>query len=93
MNINKEITDLKAVLAYLEAKAALLEPKEEWYHDIPKEGVLCHVSDTPQDTIGIMLYEHKVYSYADGRQMPFVTTDHNSSTFVAWTYATPVKSN
>jgi hypothetical protein len=94
MNINKEITNLKVVLAYLEAKAALLEPVygdiEKWYHSIPPEGVLCLVSDEPQDTVGLTMYEHKVYSYNYGAEMPFVTTAPNSGTYIAWAYATPI---
>tara|TARA_R110000782_G_scaffold61049_6_gene125919 strand:- start:1018 stop:1329 length:312 start_codon:yes stop_codon:yes gene_type:complete len=97
MNINKEITNLKVVLAYLEAKAALLETTEEtteeWYHNIPPEGVLCYVSDEPQDTVGLTLYEHKVYSYNHGAVEPFVTTAPSRGTYVAWKYATPVHSN
>jgi hypothetical protein len=97
MNINKEITNLKVVLAYLEAKAALLEPEEEttekWYHSIPKEGVLCYVDDNEDHNLQGN-YMHKVYSYNYGAEMPFVTTKPDSkATTIAWTYATPVQSN
>jgi hypothetical protein len=102
MSLLKAIEEAEAVVASLKellgesvAEEVVTEP---WYHNIPKEGVECWVSDSLSEVEKEMDEENDdtriVCGYEPSEDMPFEALRYgrllDPDNMIVWTYAIPV---
>jgi len=97
MSLLKKIEDIELLIAELKVLVGVPEEPIAWYLNIPKEGIMCRVSDVFNigyldrwgETRGV---ERVVFDYDKTSTHPFTARsgDRLNTTMIKWRYATPI---